>query len=59
MASRRARERQESRPWSDSMDHESADEPTEEDESSDLYLTNGDRIDTSSAWVMPGQGEKQ
>lgn len=60
MASRRARQRAQARPWEDmedlptlTTDHE------EEDESTALYLSTGDRIDTHSAWLMSGQQEQR
>ncbi len=60
MASRRFRQRAQSRPWEDLEDLPSlTPELEEDDESAALYLSTGDRIDTRSAWVMPGQQEQR
>ncbi|WAC75314.1 hypothetical protein OU995_11710 [Roseateles sp. SL47] len=57
--SRRARLRAKARPWEDLEDLRTlTPDLDEDDDSATLYLSTGDRIDTHSAWVMPGQQEQ-
>lgn len=59
MASRRFRQRAQPR-WEDMDDlPNSAPDQEEDDDTSPLYLATGERIDTHSAWQMPGQQEQR
>jgi hypothetical protein len=54
--SRRARQRATARPWLDDDEFQPFTLPDQhEDHSEPLYLSNGDRIDTRSAWTLPTQ----
>lgn len=57
MASRRSRERQSARPWADPQDHDLEEDPEEAD-TEPFFLSTGERIDTHSAWQMPGQEQR-
>lgn len=58
--SRRARQRAQARPWEDLEDLPTlTPDLDEDDESSALYLSTGDRIDTHTAWAMHGQQEQR
>lgn len=54
--SRRARQRVAARPWLDAEELQPLPFPPKSDEDSEpVYLSNGDRIDTRSAWSLPTQ----
>ena len=59
--SRRARERAAARPWLDNDEFQPLPRPHQANEESEpVYLSNGDRIDTRSAWALPTQhGDRQ
>ncbi|SEL13637.1 hypothetical protein SAMN05216359_105330 [Roseateles sp. YR242] len=59
--SRRARLRAQAQPrWEEVDDLPThAPDQEEDDDTSSFYLANGDRIDTRSAWAMPGQQEQR
>lgn len=57
--SRRARQRAAARPWLDDEFQPITLPDQHEDHSEPLYLSNGDRIDTRSAWALPAhQGDR-
>lgn len=59
--SRRARQRAAARPWLDDDEFQPFTLPDQNDEDhTPVYLSNGDRIDTRSAWSLPTHlGDRQ
>ena len=54
--SRRARERATARPWQLDDEYQPHLPPDQDDgDAAPVYLSNGDRIDTGSAWSLPTQ----